>query len=70
MFNMAQSYSDATVFDCQVKAHKEFFEDELPSVCELLSQKDVRHKLSLICMKMNPVGETQIKRKDNYNTES
>ena len=37
---MAQSYSDAAVFDCQVHAHKKFFEDELPSDFQPLSEKD------------------------------
>ena len=29
--NMAESYSDTTVYDCQVKACKQFFQNELPS---------------------------------------
>ena len=37
---MAQSYSDAAVFASQKKAHKKFFEDELPSGFEPLSEED------------------------------
>ena len=37
---MAQSYSDDIVYDCQVKAHKRFFKDELPSGFEPLSEED------------------------------
>lgn len=37
---MAQSYSDAIVYNCQVNAHKKFFKDELPSGFEPLSKED------------------------------
>lgn len=37
---MAESDSDTTVFDCQVEAHKTFFEDELPHDFKPLSEKD------------------------------
>ena len=43
--NMAQNYSDTTVFDCQLKAHKEFFDDELPSGFEPLSEEDWPSKM-------------------------
>ena len=41
-FNMAEAagYRDALVFDCQVEAHKIFFEDKLPSRFQLLSKED------------------------------
>ena len=40
--NMAEAagYRDAVVFDCQVKAHKIFFEDKLPSGFQFLPRAD------------------------------
>jgi len=41
-FNMAEAavYRDAVVFDCQVKAHKIFFEDKLPNGSKPLLKED------------------------------
>lgn len=40
---MAESYSDASVFACQVKAHKIFFEDELLHDFKPIPEKERPH---------------------------